>query len=320
MAHFGKRSPPELIRYGFTSLYRVCFVGYSKLFFSALCQFFNFILNSVMSLQGCQQILLAGDLLAEEDNKIEIEVAKVRSELEAKLQETEKNLSAAVSQMDKLKSEGSTYKSNAESAIRKLELMRKDYVDLEVELKKAQGANDELAREKRDLASKVRALEAEVEKEKVSVAQAVADDEDRVKGILVGQLTDELEATYQLAWDTLVELASAQFPGIAAIPFERRELPAVDDPVGGDAEEANAEAEGQEETGVNEPEVSSLPEANAEAGETADAPAEAPAIAVQNGAEVIPAPLQAPVAPPCSATPAQESGVADPAAGSSGKD
>lgn len=50
-----------------------------------------------MSLQGCQQILLAGDLLIEEDNKIEIEVAKVRSELEGKLQETEKNLSAAIS-------------------------------------------------------------------------------------------------------------------------------------------------------------------------------------------------------------------------------
>lgn len=36
IAHFERRSAPELVRYGFTSLYRVCFGAYSRLFLSAI--------------------------------------------------------------------------------------------------------------------------------------------------------------------------------------------------------------------------------------------------------------------------------------------
>lgn len=109
MEHFRRRSAPELIRFGFTSLYRVSPDVHNLIIFSVIFPTLHFCFNSILSLQGCQQILLAGDLLAEEDNKIEIEVAKVRSELEEKLRESEKNCSAAVSKIEKWKTECRTH-------------------------------------------------------------------------------------------------------------------------------------------------------------------------------------------------------------------
>ena len=201
-----------------------------------------------------------------------------------------------MSEIEKRKTECKTHQSNAESAISKLDLTRKDYAELEAELKRAKESSDELAREKRDLARKVRALEADLEKEKASVEKAVADERKSVKDSLVGQLTNELEATYKFAWETLVELASAQFPGIADIPFERREVPPEYDPKGGDVGDVDVEVAGEDEAGENEPEVTSQPNANTEAERVVGTSAETPATAnrdqsatvTENSSEAVP--------------------------------
>lgn len=194
-------------------------------------------------MQGVQHVLAMGDLLTSQEDQFQLEIARVKSSYERAHQEAEATLKSVLEQLEGSKAEASEYKKDASSSRKDLDLLKKDHEDLKLELQKLKEDNSSLSLEKEGLQREKTALVSEVGGLKASISEKVKAAREETEKMLTDQLEPELDSTYQLAWDTLVELASPQFPDIAKIPFVRKVLP--EEPEAEEAEDAE-EAEADE--------------------------------------------------------------------------